>query len=207
MPTGWWLAGGHLDRPRATCEACYVSRSLNDIFRSSWPGWWWSTVSTVGDELMYNLYSALWRHSSTLLNYKDFESTRVSRTYTPRKMSDAAAASSRPPSLLPDLPEEERTNTHALLLPHQALFASQILEILRRHYESYGRIAHWAPIRAFGRVIIVWHEVDDAESAKRYGDYLHLDVDLPAASDRAERRLGTSSSPRRSAVSAPEIHG
>jgi hypothetical protein len=91
---------------------------------------------------------------------------------------------SPPPSLLPDLPPEERTNTAALLLPHQALFAPPILDILRAHYESFGTIAHWAPIRAFGRVIIVWHEVEGCEWAKREGDFLKLDVDLPPVEDK-----------------------
>ena len=91
---------------------------------------------------------------------------------------------SSPPSLLYD-PTPEQTNTQALLLPHQALFASPILQILREHYESYGKIAHWAPVRAFGRVIIVWEEVDGADRAKRDGDFLKLDVDLPAEQPRA----------------------
>jgi len=93
-----------------------------------------------------------------------------------------------PPSLLPDLTAEEPTNTAALLLPHQALFAPPILQILRDHYETYGRIAHWAPVKGFGRVIIVWDEVDAFERAKRQGDYLRLDVDLPppVAANQAE---------------------
>ena len=86
-----------------------------------------------------------------------------------------------PPSLLPDLPAEAPTNTAALLLPHQALFAPPILQILRDHYETYGRVAHWAPVKGFGRVIIVWEEVEGFERAKREGDYLKLDVDLPPA--------------------------
>jgi hypothetical protein len=84
-----------------------------------------------------------------------------------------------PPSLLPDDPPEDRTNTAALLLPHLALFAPPILQILRDHYENYGKIAHWAPVKAFGRVIIVWEEVEFCQEAKRQGDFLKLDVDIP----------------------------
>jgi len=91
-----------------------------------------------------------------------------------------------PPSLLPDAPADEPTNTAALLLPHQALFAPPILQILRDHYETYGRIAHWAPVKGFGRVIIVWDEVEGFERAKREGDYLKLDVDLPPQDGAAQ---------------------
>ena len=103
---------------------------------------------------------------------------------------------SPPPSLLPDLPPEERTNTAALLLPHQALFAPPILDILRAHYESFGPIAHWAPIRAFGRVIIVWQEVEGCEWAKREGDFLKLDVDLPPLDDEAQQGQGQAQAER-----------
>lgn len=103
---------------------------------------------------------------------------------------------SPPPSLLPDLPPEERTNTAALLLPHQALFAPPILDILRAHYESFGPIAHWAPIRAFGRVIIVWQEVEGCEWAKREGDFLKLDVDLPPLDDKVQQGQGQAQAER-----------
>ncbi|ORX41137.1 Calcipressin-domain-containing protein [Kockovaella imperatae] len=85
-----------------------------------------------------------------------------------------------PPSLLSDVPDPSETNTHALILPHQSLFLPEILARLREHYEQYGSIAHWAPVRGFGRVIIVYDSVEGAERAKRQGDWLKLDVDLPA---------------------------
>lgn len=90
-----------------------------------------------------------------------------------------------PPPLIPDLPPPpapslpgSSTNTLALLLPHRSLFAPRILALLRSHYEQYGAIAHWAPVRALGRVIVVWEEVEGAQEAKREGDWVRLDVQL-----------------------------
>ena len=85
-----------------------------------------------------------------------------------------------PPSLLSDAPDPVQTNTHALLLPHQSLFLPEILARLKQHYERYGPIAHWAPVRGFGRVIVVYEEIAGADRAKKEGDWLRLDVDLPA---------------------------
>ena len=99
-----------------------------------------------------------------------------------------------PPSLVADSIHEE-TNTHALILPHQSLFLPSILTMLRRHYESFGPIAHWAPVRGFGRVIIVWETIESADRAKRLGDYLKLDVDLPAEEGHEEEMAGRSESP------------
>ena len=89
-----------------------------------------------------------------------------------------------PPPLLPDhhLHDLEPTNTHALLLPHLSLFSPTILGLLRQHYEQYGIIAHWAPVKAFGRVIVVWTEIDDASRAKKFGDYLKLDINISSTS-------------------------
>lgn len=86
-----------------------------------------------------------------------------------------------PPSLVSDREESsssERTNTLALLLPHLALFETQSLRLLRDHYGSFGEIVHWAPVKGFGRVIIVYSTEEQAAFAKREGDKLFLDVDL-----------------------------
>ena len=89
--------------------------------------------------------------------------------------------SSAPPSLVSDREDPtsaERTNTLALVLPHLALFEPPSLRLLREHYGSFGEIAHWAPVKGFGRVIIVYQREVDAATAKREGDRLFLDVDL-----------------------------
>ncbi|KAL7410168.1 Calcipressin-domain-containing protein [Mrakia frigida] len=82
-----------------------------------------------------------------------------------------------PPISLPTpplLPAPERTNTLALLLPHPFLFHPPILALLRSHYETFGTIHTWAPIRAFGRVIVVFDDEEGAMRAKREGDRLEI---------------------------------
>jgi hypothetical protein len=74
------------------------------------------------------------------------------------------------------------TNTLALLLPHLSLFAPEILALLRTHYEQYGAIAHWAPVKGFGRVIIVYKDEESAAEAKKDGDRLELDVNAKGKS-------------------------
>ncbi|WWD20575.1 hypothetical protein CI109_105051 [Kwoniella shandongensis] len=85
-----------------------------------------------------------------------------------------------PPPLDPSTsttpPQHEPTNTLALLLPHQSLFAPPVLALLQDYYSQYGEIVHWAPVRGFGRVIIVWREEGEAERAKTEGDWLRLDL-------------------------------
>ncbi|WVQ95525.1 hypothetical protein IAU59_002622 [Kwoniella sp. CBS 9459] len=73
--------------------------------------------------------------------------------------------------------EPETTNTLALLLPNQALFDPQVLSLLRDHYGAYGEIVHWAPVKGFGRAIVVYRTDEEAERAKREGDWLRLNLD------------------------------
>lgn len=80
------------------------------------------------------------------------------------------------------------TNTLALLLPHLSLFQPPSLRLLKEHYSSFGEIVHWAPVRGFGRVIIVYRTEEEAGYAKREGDRLYLDVDL--GEDEAKKRSG-----------------
>lgn len=71
----------------------------------------------------------------------------------------------------------EPTNTLALLLPHLALFTPPVLALLRSYYEQYGLIKVWAPVKGFGRVIIVYSTEAEASTARREGDRLELDLD------------------------------
>jgi hypothetical protein len=96
-----------------------------------------------------------------------------------------------PPGQL-DLPQlshdpEPDTNTLAILLPHQAFFAPASLQILRDAFGAYGHLAHWAPVRAMGRIIAVYTDNGDAAAAKRGADGLKLDVALvDIEEDKAE---------------------
>lgn len=84
-----------------------------------------------------------------------------------------------PPPLEVDSADVEISNTLALLLPSQSLFAHPILAILKDFYASYGTLAHWAPVKGFGRVILVYEDEADAVRAKKEGDRLKLDVKVP----------------------------
>ncbi|WVF67965.1 hypothetical protein IAT40_002727 [Kwoniella sp. CBS 6097] len=83
--------------------------------------------------------------------------------------------------------EPETTNTLALILPNQALFDPQVLALLRDHYGAYGEIVHWAPVKGFGRAIVVYRSDEDAERAKREGDWLRLSLDpVPTDTDQGQ---------------------
>lgn len=85
-----------------------------------------------------------------------------------------------PPALEPDTPDPSvATNTLALILPNQALFAPEALALLRDVFSSYGHVVHWAPVRGFGRVIVVYDTDEAAAAAKLDADRTWLDVDLP----------------------------
>lgn len=90
------------------------------------------------------------------------------------------------PSLIPDEHTTPPTNSAALLLPHQELFQAPILSILRDHYATFGELAHWAPVKGFGRIIIVWKDERDCGRALEGGDYLKLDYELDKARDDEE---------------------
>ncbi|WWC92151.1 uncharacterized protein L201_007105 [Kwoniella dendrophila CBS 6074] len=87
-----------------------------------------------------------------------------------------------PPGLEPENVEEE-TNTLALLLPNQSLFEPQILSLLKEHYNLFGEIIHWAPIKGFGRVLIVFKSNEDAKNTKKLGDWLKLDLSPSTPND------------------------
>lgn len=82
------------------------------------------------------------------------------------------------PTLIPDAAAREfATNSLALILPHPSLFLPEALALLRRHFERFGGLTHFAPIRAMGRVILVFDSVDNARKVKEADDFLKLDVD------------------------------
>lgn len=114
-------------------------------------------------------------------------------------MTNIPISDQPPPPLIPDEPssgiggaeaDEGPTNTLALLLPHLSLFSPPILDLLRAHYESYGVIAHWAPVKGFGRVIVVYETVEAADEAKEKGDRLFLDVDVDVEQGEGQGREG-----------------
>jgi hypothetical protein len=57
----------------------------------------------------------------------------------------------------------------------QELFQAVALDALKRHFAAFGEINQWAPIGAFGRVIIVYEDEDAAEVAKLESDPVVLE--------------------------------
>ena len=73
---------------------------------------------------------------------------------------------------MPELDKQdshEPTNTYALLVPHPALFSTEILELLHGFYGKFGTILHWAPVKGLGRIIIVWDRVEAGRLARQVG--------------------------------------
>ncbi|KAF8589734.1 Calcipressin [Ramaria rubella] len=58
------------------------------------------------------------------------------------------------------------TNTLVLAAMPPSFFHPAILDILRDHFALYGPLHTFAPIRAFGRAIIVYYDNDAAEQGK-----------------------------------------
>jgi len=104
------------------------------------------------------------------------------------------------PSLISE--DQEPTNTLALLLPHLALFEGPQLRLLKEHYSQFGNIVHWAPVKGFGRVIIVYATDDEAALAKKKGDRLFLDVDLGEDVGRKRGHQRSASQPAHGYVSS-----
>lgn len=66
--------------------------------------------------------------------------------------------------------DTQRTNTLAITSLPKSFFHPLVLGILRQHFATYGRINQWVPLAGFGRILVVFHAEDDAETAKRQCD-------------------------------------
>ena len=73
-------------------------------------------------------------------------------------------------------PESTRTNTLVLASMPAPFFEAVVLEALQSHFESYGEIHTWAPLKAFARTIIVYYDEEAAELAKESCDSLFIDA-------------------------------
>ncbi|KAI0038735.1 hypothetical protein FA95DRAFT_1684530 [Auriscalpium vulgare] len=56
-----------------------------------------------------------------------------------------------------------RTNTLVIAQLPAAFFQPAVLHALRDHFEAYGAVHTWAPIRAFSRIILVYFEEEGVE--------------------------------------------
>lgn len=76
---------------------------------------------------------------------------------------------------LPD-PDWTRTNTLAVTSMPVSFFNPLILEALRAHFEAFGEIHTWAPLKAFSRVLVIYYDEEAAELAKESCDSLFVDA-------------------------------
>ncbi|KAJ7191521.1 Calcipressin-domain-containing protein [Mycena haematopus] len=83
----------------------------------------------------------------------------------------------------------QRTNTLALTPLPKEFFQPLILNLLRDHFATYGQLNRWVPLPGFGRIIVVYMQEDDAETAKIHSDPIVLEQkdDRPQISLRVYR--------------------
>ncbi|TFY81601.1 hypothetical protein EWM64_g2411 [Hericium alpestre] len=75
----------------------------------------------------------------------------------------------------------QRTNTLVITSIPAPFFHPLVMQALREHFEHFGPIHTWAPIRAFARVILVYYNEDAAEEAKIRCDGLVVDATIETA--------------------------
>lgn len=78
------------------------------------------------------------------------------------------AASSPPTGRTPSSPQ--LTNSLVLTGLPPVFFHALVLDALRDHFEAYGSLYAWAPIKSFSRVIMVYYKEEHAENAKLGSD-------------------------------------
>ncbi|KAH9977039.1 calcineurin-binding protein [Lactifluus volemus] len=69
----------------------------------------------------------------------------------------------------------KRTNTLVLTQLPIPFFHPRVMDALHHHFALHGSIRAWAPLRTFGRVIVVYESEDSADDAKMYCDGLQID--------------------------------
>ncbi|KAJ6620394.1 Calcipressin-domain-containing protein [Mycena sp. CBHHK59/15] len=68
----------------------------------------------------------------------------------------------------------QRTNTLAVTMPKE-FFQPLFLDVLWKHFATFGEINRWVLLPSFGRIIIVYTLEDDAETAKVHCDPIVLE--------------------------------
>ncbi|KAJ7144940.1 Calcipressin [Mycena crocata] len=69
----------------------------------------------------------------------------------------------------------QRTNTLAVTSLPKEFFQPLLLDVLRKHFATFGQINRWVPLPGFGRIIVVYTLEDDAETAKIHSDPIVLE--------------------------------
>ncbi|EIW60953.1 Calcipressin [Trametes versicolor FP-101664 SS1] len=71
-------------------------------------------------------------------------------------------------------PSPQRTNTLVITRVPPRFFEPLIQGALRSHFEAYGPLHTWAPIKGLARIFLVYYSDEDAEIAKESNDGLVL---------------------------------
>ena len=95
---------------------------------------------------------------------------------SPTVSSPSSDGSSSPPTSVHRTPRTNGTNTLVLAQLPKQFFDPVVMVALREHFEAVAPIHSWAPLRAFGRVILVYHEEEAAEVAKLSCDGIVIDA-------------------------------
>ena len=83
------------------------------------------------------------------------------------------------PTLVASPPATEpfkRTNTLVLTQLPVPFFHPRVMDALRNHFASHGKLRAWAPLKTFSRVVVVYESEDSADEAKTYCDGLEIDA-------------------------------
>jgi hypothetical protein len=72
--------------------------------------------------------------------------------------------------------DSKRTNTLVLTQLPKPFFHPRVMDALRDHFASHGKIRAWAPLRTFSRVVVVYESEDSADEAKTHSDGLSIDA-------------------------------
>lgn len=74
-----------------------------------------------------------------------------------------------------ETPAFTRTNTLVITSLPPSFFEPLVLEALRIHFESYGDVHTWAPLKAFARIFLIYYDEEAAELAKETCDNLYVE--------------------------------
>jgi hypothetical protein len=74
-----------------------------------------------------------------------------------------------------ETPVSSRTNTLVITSLPQSFFDPLVLDALRTHFESYGDVHTWAPLKAFARIFLIYYDEEAAELAKETCDNLYVE--------------------------------
>lgn len=91
-----------------------------------------------------------------------------------REAQSGQQSPSTPELTSSETPSVVRTNTLVITSLPLSFFEPVVLEALRTHFESYGDVHTWAPLKAFARIFVIYYDEEAAELAKEICDNLRV---------------------------------